>query len=165
MCQQHNGLISYRERGEHMFQDGLPLPLVWKPGDGGRNRDEATLLPTHAFANRIDGIMSMAQTDRPTIKAAQGADVPPDRRRRKLRTSQVGNVASVGFVSRSSLCVSRPEPINILSNLIFICLKEIRKWNVRKSGEKIIEISMLIGSGRETHSEDRDTKPTEATLP
>src|SRR5258708_19917757 len=106
MCQQYNGLISYRERSELMFQDGIPLPLVWKPGDGGRNRDEATLLPTHAFANRIGGIMSMAQTDRPTIKAAQGADVPPDLRRRKLRPSQLCNFPSLRFFSPSPLSAS-----------------------------------------------------------
>src|SRR5260370_26399301 len=64
------------------------MPLIRNPRRGGRDRDQTTLLPVYAFANRIDGIMSVPQADRPAIKAAQCADSPPDGRRGELRRSE-----------------------------------------------------------------------------
>src|SRR6266852_6916556 len=95
MCQQHNRLISDREPGQDILQDGFPLSLIWNPGDRCWDRDQATFLSTHSFANRVDGIPSVTQADRPAVKAAQGADPPPDRGRGEFRTGKVDNVTSI----------------------------------------------------------------------
>src|SRR6266567_3883092 len=122
MRQQYDGLISYGACCQDMLQNAHPLSLVWNPRGRLRNRDETTLSPPNSFANRVHGISPMAKADAPAIKAAECTDTTTDRGWGKFRACEVGNVASVGFAARSSLCVSCPEPIDVLSNLRLISL-------------------------------------------
>src|SRR6266496_2112077 len=147
MGQQYNGLVSCREFREHISQDRLPLPLVRDPRDGGWDRNEATLLATHAFANRVHGIMSMSQPDRPAIKASQRADTPSDRRWRKFGASNVGNIPSVCFVSRSPPRITCPQPINVMGNLGLISFQQVSKRDIRKSREEIVEVAGVVLNG------------------
>jgi hypothetical protein len=80
MGEQHNDLIAKRAVGQHMLQDGFPLPLVGNPGNRGGNRDEAPLLAPNAFANGIEGISPVTEPDTPAVEAAERTDAPSDRR-------------------------------------------------------------------------------------
>src|SRR5260370_42314861 len=80
MGKQHNDLIAQRAVCQHMLQDGFPLPLVGNPGNRGGNRDEAPLLASNAFSNRIEGISPATEPDTPAEEAAESTDAPSDRR-------------------------------------------------------------------------------------
>jgi hypothetical protein len=84
VCEQHNRLISCRERGENIFQDGFPLVLIRNPGDGDWSRDKAAGVSAHSFTNRVDRITAMTEPDRPAVKASQSTEASSDGRRGKF---------------------------------------------------------------------------------
>src|SRR5512135_130617 len=108
-----------------MCQDGLPLALVWDPGDRGRNRDQATLSTTNAFPHGIESVLAMAQSNAPAVKAAHGAHTPPDRRRCEVRSTKVGNVAAGRGLPIPPFRFSLPQPINVVSHRAFIGFEQL----------------------------------------
>src|SRR5260221_11878550 len=108
-----------------MCQDGLPLALVWDPGDRGGNRDQATLSTTNAFSNGIESVLAMAQSNAPAVKAAHSAHTPPDRRKREGRAGEAGNLAAVRAGPIPPFRFSLPQAINVVSHRAFIGFEQI----------------------------------------
>src|SRR5947209_15458927 len=130
-----------------MGQNGLPLGLVWNPGDRGENRNKAPLSPTNAFSNRIDGIPSMAKSNAPLVKVAHSTHTSSDRRRCQVRPGNVGNLASAESLPIASLRFPLPQPIHVVSNLAFIGFEQFRKRGIGKGRQEIIEIAAVVLDG------------------
>src|SRR5260221_11386306 len=107
-----------------MLQDSPPLPLVWNPGDRGGTRKQTPFFTSNAFRNRIEGVSPVTEPDTPAVEAAQSADTPTNGRWREFGPGNVGNLAAIPLLPSSLLCLSFPEPIDVVSNPAFISLDE-----------------------------------------
>src|SRR6266849_4288646 len=145
--QQDNGLITNRALRQHIPQNGFPLAFIGNPGNRGRNRDQTSFSSTNTFSNRVDGITTMAKADTPAVKASERAHSPPDRRGSQPRAAGVEDFVSLSSFSISSFYLSLPQPIDVISDLVFVGFKQFRKGNVRKGRQEIVEISSVILNG------------------
>src|SRR5258708_24943342 len=144
MGEQHNDLIAKRAVGQHMLQDGFPLPLVGNPGNRGGTRDEAPLLASNAFANGIEGISPVTEPDTPAVEAAERTDAPSDRRWCEFGPRSVANLAAIPLLPSSLLRFSLPEPIDVVSNPAFIGLDEFFERDIREGAQQVVEVPTQV---------------------
>ncbi|HZR44217.1 MAG TPA: hypothetical protein VFB12_29160 [Ktedonobacteraceae bacterium] len=130
-----------------MPQDGLPLPLIWNPGDRGWNRDQTSLSTANTFTNRIEGVSPVTKSDTPAVEAAQSTDTSANGRWCEFGPGNVRNLAAILLLPGSLFCLSFSEPIDVVSDPALISLDEFGKRKVWEGTQKIVEVTAVILNG------------------